>query len=62
MARTVHELDVVVTRLVEIYALERAVDSQNFFGLIVGLGRKISCLPFRQADHACGWCVDIKLG
>ena len=52
----------IVTRFVEIYALERAVDGQDFPGFVVGLGGEILGLPFRQADHSGGGGVDIKRG
>ena len=62
MPGTVDELNMVITRLAEIDALERAVDGQNFLGLIVGQGPKIFCLSLGEADHSRGWRMNIKLG
>ena len=60
MARPVNELNVIITRLVEIHAFERAVDRQNFLAFVICFHRKIFRLSFSETNHACGRRMNIK--
>ena len=62
MARMVGELQMVVSRLIEIHTFERAVDRQDFFGFVVGFGDKISGLTFCKTDNPGRGGVDIERG
>ena len=52
MAGAIGELDVIIAGLVEVNALEGAIDGENRFSFAIRRGDKVSGLAFGQTDNA----------
>ena len=55
-------MDVIVPGLVEVNALEGAIDGENGFGFAIGCGCEVFGLAFRQDDNARFVRMDIEGG